>query len=101
MDRIEAYASEKIQYLKEKQDNEFAQVDTKIIDKEGREFSLDYRLHNVNGDWKVYDVLVEDVSLVNNYRAQFNRVLAKSSVDELLQRMRQKGFSAPAANVED
>ena len=97
LDRIEAYASEKIEYLKERQDNEFAEVDTKIIDQKGREFSLDYRLHNVKGDWKVYDVLVDDVSLVNNYRAQFTRVLAKSSVDELLQRMKEKAFSAPAA----
>ena len=97
LDRIEAYANEKIEYLKERQDNEFAEVDTKIIDQKGREFSLDYRLHKVNGDWKVYDVLVDDVSLVNNYRAQFTRVLAKSSVDELLQRMKEKAFSAPAA----
>jgi phospholipid transport system substrate-binding protein len=51
----------------------------------------------VNGDWKVYDVVIEDISLVNNYRAQFNRVLAKSSVEDLLKRMREKQFSAPAA----
>ena len=45
----------------------------------------------------MYDVVIEDVSLVNNYRAQFNRVLAKSSFEELLKRMKEKKFSAPAA----
>jgi phospholipid transport system substrate-binding protein len=51
-------------------------VDTKIVDNKGQEFSVNYRLHNRNGDWKVYDVVIEDISLVNNYRSQFNRVLA-------------------------
>jgi phospholipid transport system substrate-binding protein len=70
-------------------------VDTKIIDRAGREFSVDYRLHTVDGEWKVYDVVIENVSLVNNYRSQFNRVLARSSVEELLARMRERAFSAP------
>jgi phospholipid transport system substrate-binding protein len=51
----------------------------------------------VNGDWKVSDVVIENVSLVNNYRSQFNRVLAKSSYQELIETMKQKKFSAPAA----
>jgi phospholipid transport system substrate-binding protein len=94
---IEGYNSERVEYLKERRDGEYAEVHTKIIDSIGREFSVDYRLHNVNGDWKVYDVVIEDVSLVNNYRAQFSRVLARSSFDELLRRMRQKTFSPPLA----
>jgi phospholipid transport system substrate-binding protein len=44
----------------------------------------------VNGDWKVYDVVTEDISLVNNYRAQFSRVLARSSYQELVHRMKDK-----------
>ncbi len=67
-----------------------AQVDTKIVDNKGQEFSVNYRLHNENGDWKVYDVVVEDISLVNNYRAQFNRLLASSSYQELVRRMKEK-----------
>ena len=97
LDKIESYNGEKVQYLKEREDNDYAEVDTKIVDQKGQEFSVDYRLHNVNGDWKVYDVLIEDVSLVNNYRAQFNRVLAKSSFEELLNRMKERKFSAPVA----
>jgi len=97
LDKIESYNGEKVQYLKEREDKDYAEVDTKIVDNKGQEFLVDYRLHNVNGDWKVYDVVIEDVSLVNNYRAQFNRVLAKSSFEELLKRMKEKKFSAPAA----
>jgi phospholipid transport system substrate-binding protein len=95
LDKIESYSGEKVLYLKERQDSDYAEVDTKIVDNKGREFSVDYRLRDVNGDWKVYDVVIEDVSLVDNYRSQFSRVLAKSSFEELLKRMREKTFSAP------
>ena len=96
LDKIESYSGEKFYYLKEREDGNYAEVDTKIVDKTGQEYSLDYRLHKVNGDWRVYDVIIEDVSLVGNYRSQFSRVLAKSSFDELLKTMKEKTFSAPA-----
>jgi phospholipid transport system substrate-binding protein len=96
LDQLESYNGEKIQYVKETEDNNHAQVDTKIIDNKGREFSVDYRLHNRNGDWKIYDVVIEDISLINNYRAQFNRVLAKSSYEDLVNRMKGKTFNVPA-----
>ena len=84
LDQIESYSGEKIQYLKEREDANQAEVATKIIDNKGQEYSVNYRLHNVNGDWKVYDVVIEDISLVNNYRSQFNRVLANSPYEELI-----------------
>ncbi|HEY7319210.1 MAG TPA: ABC transporter substrate-binding protein [Candidatus Binatia bacterium] len=91
LDKIESYNGENIQYLKERaDDNNYAQVDTKIIDNKGQEFSVNYRLYNMKGDWKVYDVVIEDVSIVNNYRSQFNRVLATSSYEELVNRMKEK-----------
>jgi phospholipid transport system substrate-binding protein len=96
LDNIESYNGEKFRYLKEQEDNNHAEVDTKIIDNKGQEFSVNYRLHKVNGDWKVYDVVIEDISLVNNYRSQFNRVLATSSYEELVNRMKGKTLSAPA-----
>jgi phospholipid transport system substrate-binding protein len=96
LDNIESYSGDKFRYLKEQEDNSHAQVDTKIIDNKGQEFSVNYRLHKVNGDWKVYDVVIEDISLVNNYRSQFNRVLATSSYEELVNRMKGKTLSAPA-----
>lgn len=96
LDRIEDYNGEKVQYLHERADNNYAEVATKIVDNKGQEFSVNYRLHNVNGDWKVYDVVIEDVSLVNNYRAQFSRVLTKSSYKDLVKIMKEKTLSAPA-----
>ena len=90
LDNIESYDGEKFRYLKEQEDNNQAQVDTKIIGNKGQEFSVNYRLHNRNGDWKVYDVIIEDISLVNNYRSQFNRVLATSSYEDLVNRMKGK-----------
>jgi len=95
LDTIESYNGEKVQYLNERQERDFAQVDTKIIDNKGKEFSVNYRLHNGSGNWKVYDVIVENISLVNNYRSQFNRVLAKSSYEDLLVAMKEKRLSAP------
>ena len=88
--QIESYNDQKVRYVNERQERDHAQVDTKIVDNKGQEFSVNYRLHNENGDWKVYDVVVEDISLVNNYRAQFNRVLASSSYQELVQRLQNK-----------
>ena len=96
LDNIESYNGEKFRYLKEQEDNNQAQVDTKIVGNKGQEFSVNYRLHNRNGDWKVYDVVIEDISLINNYRSQFNRMLATSSYEELVNRMKGKTLSAPA-----
>lgn len=98
LDKLESYKGEKVRYFNERQEADFAEVNTKVIDGKGEELSLNYRLHSLNGDWKVTDVVVENISLVNNYRAQFNRVLAKSSYGELLQAMKQKKLSAPGVN---
>jgi phospholipid transport system substrate-binding protein len=78
--------------LREKIDGNYAEVNTKVVDRKGVEFSVDYRLHNIRGDWKVYDVLVENVSLVNNYRDQFNRILTRYSYEELIRRMKSNQF---------
>ena len=88
--QIESYNDQKVRYLNEREDSSYAQVDTRIVDNKGQEFSVNYRLHNVNGDWWVYDVVIEDISLVNNYRAQFSRVLASSSYQELVHGMKDK-----------
>ncbi|HXV83971.1 MAG TPA: ABC transporter substrate-binding protein [Candidatus Binatia bacterium] len=90
LNKIESYNGENFQYLKEREDNNYAQVDTRIVDNKGQEFSVNYRLYNMKGDWRVYDVVIEDVSIVNNYRSQFNRVLATSSFEELVNRMKGK-----------
>lgn len=90
MDRIAAYSDEKIVYLGEEQDNDYSTVQTKIIAKTGTEITVDYRLFNERGEWRVYDINVEGVSLVNNYRIQFNNTVVKSSYEKLVEKMKQK-----------
>lgn len=94
-DQIAAYNGERITYGRETQDKDYAEVDTKIITNKGEEFSVNYKLRSSDQEWKIYDVVIENISLVNNYRSQFNRVLSNSSFDELLRRMREKQFAAP------
>ena len=91
-DQIEAANGDKVVYLSERMDKGFAEVATKVISVKGEEISMVYRLHAVESDWKVYDIVVENVSLVNNYRAQFNRVLSNASLDELVKRIKEKRF---------
>jgi phospholipid transport system substrate-binding protein len=89
-DKIDLYEGQKVSFTGESVDKDFAQVDTRVIGKQ-QSYSVDYKLHLVNGKWKIYDVIAENISLVNNYRSQFNRVLANSSFQELLKIMKEKG----------
>lgn len=89
-DQIDLYNGQKVVYTGESIDGNYAQVDSRIIDKNGQTYSVVYRLHKVDGRWRIYDVVAENISLVNNYRAQFNRVIARSSVDELLKIMKEQ-----------
>ncbi len=91
---IDSYDGEKVVVANEKQDKEFAEVNTKIVTKKGEEYRVDYKLHQTSGSWKIYDAVVENVSLVNNYRSQFNRVIAKSSYEDLMTKMKDKQFPA-------
>jgi len=90
VDKIEGYNGEKVLYSREQVDGDNAEVFTKIHTKKGEEFSINYKLHRGGKEWRVYDVVVEDISLVNNYRSQFNRILANASFDELLRKLQQK-----------
>jgi phospholipid transport system substrate-binding protein len=89
-DQINLYDGQQVVYTGESVDGDYAQVDSRIIDKDRQTYSVAYRLQKVDGKWKIYDVVAENISLVNNYRSQFNRVIAKSSFEELLKMMRQK-----------
>jgi len=89
-DQIEAAKGDKIIYLNERSDKDYAEVATKVISSKGEETSMTYKLHPVESDWNVYDVVVENVSVVNNYRSQFNRVLSNSALDELTKIIKEK-----------
>jgi phospholipid transport system substrate-binding protein len=95
VENIDSYNGEKVNIVGDKEEKDFAQVNTKIVNNKGEEFAVDYRLLQSGGDWKIYDVVIENISVVNNYRSQFNRVIAKSSFEDLLQKLRDKQF-APA-----
>ncbi len=94
MSNIESYSGEKVIMGAERQDRDYAEVDTKIATKKGEEISVVYKLRQTGGHWKIYDVVIENVSLVNNYRSQFNRVIAQSSFDELFRKMKDKQFDS-------
>ena len=85
---VRATGNEKIQFGRESRDGQQANVETQVVSANGDQTPIDYRLHNVDGQWMVYDVVIDNVSLVNNYRSQFERVIAKSSVQDLLRRMK-------------
>ena len=88
-DKINLYAGQKVRFGREVMDNEFAQVESTIIQPKGEEIAVVYKLRQVNGQWKVYDAIVENISIVNNYRSQFDRVISSSSYEELVKRLRE------------
>jgi phospholipid transport system substrate-binding protein len=87
---IESYTDEKIVYIGERLDGSHADVSSKVLTSKGEEYSINYRAHLVNGEWRVYDVVAENISVVNNFRSQFNRVIVNSSYEELVRRLKDK-----------
>lgn len=96
LDRIESYNKEKFIYINEKIDEPYGEVGSKILTAKGEEFSIRYRMLRSDGQWKVYDVVIEDISLVNNYRSQFDRIISQSSYNELVRKMKEKLAGSPA-----
>ena len=96
-DTIESYTDEKIVYVGERLDGNYAEVKSKILTSKGQEFSIDYKTQVAAGEWKVYDVVVENISMVNNFRSQFNRVINNASYEELVRRLKEKQaeFTSP------
>jgi phospholipid transport system substrate-binding protein len=88
--KIETYGGEKIQYTAERADGDFATVSTRIITKNGTEVPVDYRMIKRADRWLVYDVSIEGVSLVSNYRTQFNKIIQTTSYNELVSKLRNK-----------
>jgi len=88
--KVEAYQGEKIRYVKDSvEEGRFATVETLIVTGKGQEIPLNYRMMKEKSDWRVYDVVIEEISLVNNYRSQFSGILQKSSFQDLLARLRE------------
>jgi len=91
VEKIEGYSDEKVLYENEVLRKRTAVVKTRIITKEGTDIPLDYRLiEKPAGTWMVYDVIIEGISLVRNYRTQFSSELRSSSYENLVNKLKSK-----------
>jgi phospholipid transport system substrate-binding protein len=88
--KIESYNNEKIVYLKETVDGNISEVKSKVVTAKHDEFTLDYRLLNKNGKWVINDVVIEGVSLVANYRTQFDKIIRKEGYPTLIKKLNSK-----------
>jgi phospholipid transport system substrate-binding protein len=88
--KVELYGGEKIQYLGDAIEGEQAKVQTKLLTKSGSEIPIEYRMHRKGDRWLVYDVIIEGVSLVANYRTQFNKIIQTDSYQALIKKMKTK-----------
>jgi phospholipid transport system substrate-binding protein len=88
--RIDEYGGERIRYTGEKIDGDTAIVQTRVLTKKGSEAPIDARMIRRGDKWYIYDVMIEGVSLVNNYRTQFDRIIRSSSYAELVKRLRDR-----------
>ena len=86
---VDGYSGEQVEYVKERRKGDYAEVQTKVVSPKVQ-VPLDYRLLIKNGDWRVYDVVIDGVSLMKNYRGQFARIIKSSSYDGLFEQLRKK-----------
>ena len=85
---VRSSGGHEVQFNRELQDGKDASVETRVVRRYSEDLSIDYWLHNVNGQWKVYNMVIDHVDIVKNVNAQFDRVIAKSSLQELLQKVK-------------
>jgi len=88
-DKVEGYSGEQVHYINERTEGDYAEVRTKAISGK-TEIPLDYRMLSRGGEWRVYDVVIDGVSLVSNYRGQFAKIIRTSGYDDLVDRLREK-----------
>jgi phospholipid transport system substrate-binding protein len=81
--KVDFYDGERVTFGRETIDGDFAEVESTVVNATGIESPVTYRLRRTGGMWKVYDAVIENISIVNNYRSQFDRVISRSSYDEL------------------
>lgn len=89
--KIDLYGGERLRFSDEKIDGNIASVRGKVITKQGADVPVEARMHKKADRWLIYDVTIEGISLVANYRAQFDRIIRTSSYGELIKRLRNRG----------
>lgn len=99
--RIEQYGGEKVAYAGDQVTGDQAVVKTRIVAKTRTEIPVDYRMHKTPVGWRVYDVIIEGVSLVSNYRTQFNKIVQTESFQALVDRLKSRSAVDPAASPKE
>ena len=90
MKRLENYSGEKVTYDGERIEGDYSLVDITVFTSQDLQIPVQYRLRKRGSDWLIYDVLIEGVSLINNYRQQFNDIILRSSYEDLVEQLRKK-----------
>ena len=90
LDKVGSYSGEKVLYVDETIDGKYGTVTVKILTRSNTEVAVLYRLKKGNRGWLVYDISIEGVSLVNNYRKQFNSIITRSSYEDLVKKLKDK-----------
>ena len=87
--KLESYSDEKINYTNEMIKGKYALVKTEVV-RPSSTIAVDYKLIQENGDWRVYDFVIEGVSMIRNYRSQFTKIIRKDSYEILVQKLTDK-----------
>ncbi len=90
LEKVEGYSGEKVLYEGERVDGKYGVVSVKIVTRKDTEIPVKYRVKNKGDGWRVYDISVTGVSLINNYRKQFNSIITRSSYEELMEKLKAK-----------
>jgi phospholipid transport system substrate-binding protein len=90
MDKVDDYSGESVSYERETVDGDYGVVDVRIVTKTDTEIPAEYRVRNKENGWLIYDISINGVSLVNNYRTQFNSIILRSSYQNLIKRLKAK-----------
>jgi phospholipid transport system substrate-binding protein len=97
--KIDLYGGERLQYTTESVDGDYAIVRARVLARQA-EVPVEARMHRRDGRWLIYDVAIESVSLVRNYRSQFDRIIRTSSYEELVRRLKILSKGASTAPTE-
>ena len=95
---IDNYAGEKVFYDKELIEGNKALIETRVINKAGTEVSVGYRVIKKGAEWVAYDMIIEGVSMVKNYRVQFYTIIRQASYSELVKKLKDKQLAEPSSS---
>jgi phospholipid transport system substrate-binding protein len=89
--KIDLYGGERLRFTDERIDGDIAVVRARVVTRQGAEVPVEGRMHRRSERWLIYDVVIENVSLIANYRSQFDRIIRTSSFNDLIKRLRNRG----------